>query len=119
MPPSAAPPDGARRLLAVKVLHTAVWALFVGCIAAVPVATAGGRLDVAFGCAALVFGEVVVLGLNRWSCPLTAVAARYTEDRRPNFDIFLPEWLARYNKEIFGSAYVAGLVYLAARYGWG
>jgi len=33
---------------------------------------------------------------------LTAVAARYTADRRDNFDLYLPQWLARYNKLIFG-----------------
>jgi hypothetical protein len=39
-----------------------------------------------------------VLWLNGWRCPLTDVAARYTDDRRANFDIYLPEWLARYNE---------------------
>lgn len=61
----------------------------------------------------------MVLLVNRWSCPLTAVAARYTADRRPNFDIYLPEWLARYNKEVFGTLFVAGLLYSLARWqGW-
>jgi hypothetical protein len=46
----------------------------------------------------------------------TAVAARYTDDRRANFDIYLPEWLARQNKEIFGPLYAAGVVYLVAMY---
>ena len=44
-------------------------------------------------------------------CPLTDVAARYTSDRRDNFDIYLPLWLARYNKHVFGTLYVAGIVY--------
>ena len=46
--------------------------------------------------------------------PLTAVAARYTDDRRANFDIYLPEWLARYNKQIFGPLYAMGVAYLVA-----
>jgi len=58
----------------------------------------------------------VVLWLNQWSCPLTAVAARHADDRRANFDIYLPEWLARYKKETFGPLYVAGVAYLAAMY---
>ena len=41
------------------------------------------------------------------------MAARHTGDRRDNFDIYLPEWLARHNKSIFGTLYVAGLVVLA------
>jgi hypothetical protein len=40
--------------------------------------------------AELVIGETVVLVLNGWRCPFTGVAARYTDDRRDNFDIFLP-----------------------------
>jgi hypothetical protein len=47
-------------------------------------------------------------------CPLTGVAARYTDDRRDNFDIYLPLWLARYNKLIFGSLFAAGLLFTLA-----
>jgi hypothetical protein len=53
---------------------------------------------------------VEVLWLNGWRCPLTDMAARYTQDRRANFDLYLPEWLARHNKEIFGPLYGVGLV---------
>ena len=55
--------------------------------------------------------EVLILALNRLRCPLTVIAARYTEDRRDNFDIYLPLWLAKYNKQIFGALFVAGTVY--------
>jgi hypothetical protein len=55
--------------------------------------------------------EVLVLLFNRFKCPLTAVAARYTPDREDNFDIYLPLWLARNNKLIFGALYVAGIAY--------
>ncbi len=65
------------------------------------------------------FVEVLILVVNRMQCPLTAVAARYTSARRANFDIYLPEWLAGRNKEIFGSLYVLGLLYALARWkGW-
>jgi hypothetical protein len=36
------------------------------------------------------------------------MAARYTDDRADNFDIYLPLWLARYNKHIFGFLFVVG-----------
>jgi hypothetical protein len=46
--------------------------------------------------AGLVFVECAVLALNRGPCPLTDLASRYTDDRAAaNFDIHLPEWLAR------------------------
>lgn len=68
---------------------------------------------------AAVFIEVGILIANGMKCPLTRVAARYTNDRRDNFDIYLPLWLARYNKPIFGSLFVAGLLFTLARWlGW-
>ena len=47
-----------------------------------------------------------VLAANRGQCPLTDWAARFTEDRAANFDIYLPDWLARNNKAIFGTLFV-------------
>ena len=108
--------ETARRLRAVRLLHTAVWAVFAGCIVAIPVLAWQSRFGVAAVLAGVVLVEVVVLWLNGWRCPLTDVAARYTEERRANFDIYLPEWLARYNKQIFGPLYGVGLVVLAIRW---
>jgi len=97
-------------LLLVKLVHTLAWALFAGCIVAIPYAAVREAFGVAFALIAVVLVEVVVLACNRWRCPLTPIAARYTDDRRDNFDIWLPRWLARWNKQIFGSLYVAGVV---------
>ncbi len=105
-----------RRLRAIKLLHTFVWAGFAGCTVAIPVLTLQERFRLAAILALIVLGEVVVLAVNRWRCPLTPIAARYTEDRRANFDIYLPEWLARYNKEIFGPLYLAGVALLVVRW---
>ena len=105
-----------RRLRLIKLVHTVVWAGFAACIMAIPVLALQQRFRLAALLALIVLGEVVVLALNRWRCPLTPIAARYTDDRRANFDIYLPEWLARHNKEIFGSLYLAGVVLLAVRW---
>jgi hypothetical protein len=103
----------------VKVLHTLAWALFAGCILALPVAAWRGDFALAAGLIAIVLIEVAVLLANGMRCPLTAVAARYTDDRRDNFDIYLPLWLARHNKLLFGSLFVAGLAFTLARWtGW-
>jgi hypothetical protein len=115
-------PDGVSRagtpLTVIKTVHTVVWGFFVAAIIGVPVSAQLGRFDWAWGLAGLVMVEVLVLVANRMHCPLTPMAARFTEDRRPNFDIYLPEWLARWNKEIFGPLYVLGTLYAAARW-WG
>ena len=105
-----------RQLLRVKVLHTVVWAFFAGCIVAIPVLAWSEQLLYAAVLCGVVFVEVLILLFNDMRCPLTPVAARYTDDRRANFDIFLPEWLARYNKEIFGTLYVAGVVFVVYRW---
>jgi predicted MFS family arabinose efflux permease len=105
-----------RALLTVKLIHTVVWVFFVACIVAIPMLAWKGEFRWAAAFVAIVLVEVLVLVLNRWSCPLTPVAARFTDDRRANFDIFLPEWLARHNQVVFGTLYVAGIVYLVVRW---
>jgi hypothetical protein len=110
--------DGAS-LRAIRVLHTIIWAFFAGCIIAIPILGLMQR----YGQAAILIGvvliEVMILVANRLRCPLTAVAASYTDDRSDNFDIYLPEWLARHNKVIFGLLYLGGaLLTLVLWLGW-
>jgi hypothetical protein len=103
-------------LRVIKVVHTVVWAFFAGCIVSIPIASSLGEHSVAAWLAAVVLVEVVVLAANNMRCPLTGVAARYTGDRRANFDIYLPEWLAKYNKLVFGTLYGAGVAYALSRW---
>jgi hypothetical protein len=100
----------------VKVAHTIVWAIFAACIVAIPPLAWFGYDRQAVALIFVVFVEVLVLVANGGHCPLTAVAARYTLDRRDNFDIYLPEWLARHNKLIFGSIYLGGVAVTLARW---
>ncbi len=103
-------------LRVVKLVHTVAWAFFAGCILALPVAAwRGDFADVAV-LAAIVFVEIGILAVNGMRCPLTRVAARYTDDRADNFDIYLPLWLARHNKVIFGWLFVVGLLFAGARW---
>jgi hypothetical protein len=95
-------------LVLVKSLHTVAWAFFAGCILALPLVALASRFRLAAWLAGAVLVEVAIIIANRWRCPLTGVAARYTDDRRDNFDIYLPLWLARHNKGIFGTLFVLG-----------
>ena len=103
--------SSATALRIVKLVHTFAWAVFAGCILAIPFAAWRGHFTVAAILIAIVTVEVIVLLANRLRCPLTDVAGRYTDDRRDNFDIYLPVWLALYNKQIFGPLFVAGVLY--------
>ena len=100
-------PAAPNALIAVKAAHTLVWWFFVGCILGIPVAAARNDFRAAVFLIALVMLECAVLALNRGRCPLTDLACRFTADRTPNFDIYLPVWVARYNKQIFGPLFVA------------
>ena len=104
------------RLKVVRSVHTLIWIFFVACIVGIPLAAWQDRYVLAQVLFGLVAGEVLVLMLNRRRCPLTAIAARYTEDRSPNFDIYLPAWLARHNQLIFGALYLAGSAYALLRW---
>ncbi len=108
--------DRAARLLRrIRLAHTAAWAMCAGAIVAIPIATMAGHLRWATGLSVLVWIEVAILAANRMRCPLTGIAARYTENRADNFDIYLPLWLARHNKLLFGGLFAAGeLVLLTA-----
>ena len=103
-------------LFAVRLLHTAVWAFFASCIVVLPYAAHAGRFGLAAVLVAAVLVEVAVLALNGWVCPLTPIAARYTNDRQANFDIFLPLWMAKYNKQIFGALFILGVAYTVFRW---
>ena len=102
-------------LRTVKAVHTVVWAFFATCILAIPYFAWRRQLETAWILIAIVTIEVAVLTANRMRCPLTAIAARYTDDRRANFDIYLPLWLARHNKLIFGALFGASIAYTAVR----
>ena len=95
-------------LRAVKLVHTAAWAFFAGCVVLIPVAAWYDRYVAVLVMVSFVLLETGILALNDWKCPLTRVAARYTDERHDNFDIYLPLWLARYNKQIFGTLFILG-----------
>jgi len=95
-------------LTSIKLLHTVIWAILAASVLTLPVAGILHRFGWAAALSALILAECTVLAANRARCPLTDVAARYTDDRADNFDIYLPRWLARHNKSIFGTLFVAG-----------
>ena len=104
------------RLVQIKLLHTAIWWFFAVCIVAIPIVGMRGHYAWAAVLIGLVLVECGVLAANRGSCPLTGMSARHTEQRAANFDIYLPVWLARYNKLIFGTLFVVGGLFVLARW---
>ena len=103
----------------IKTVHTTIWAILAACILAIPMFGWAEMYRHVLWLTGIVLLEILVLIFNGWQCPLTSVAARHTDDRGDNFDIYLPAWLARHNKIIFGSLLVAGEVIVILRWrGW-
>ncbi len=98
----------ASTLVIIRLFHTAVWAVLAVCVVGLPVVALMNRLDWAAALTLVVFVECGVLVLYEGQCPVTLLAARYTEDRSDNYDIYLPGWLAMRNKAIFGTLFIGG-----------
>ena len=103
-------------LLGIKLVHTVIWAFFVAAIGAIWLFAGQGNFVGAAWAIGIVMVEVAVLGLNHGRCPLTALAAMHTEDRRANFDIYLPIWLAARTKPIFGTLSAGGAAFALIRW---
>ncbi len=100
----------------IKALHTAIWAFFVAAIGYVFYSGAADRITgYTWLAGGLVVGEGLVLLLFKNQCPLTLIARKYSASPADNFDIFLPNWLARYNKQIFTTIYLIGLLLVGYR----
>ena len=106
------------KLISIKLLHTAIWIFFNVVIFYLLIAVITDRIDRWFWIGLGLVGlEVIALLLFSWSCPLTVVARRYSMSTKANFDIYLPLWLAKYNKEIYTvimSVVIVGLVWKLA-----
>ena len=86
------------------------------CVLAIPIAALVGDLKLTGILLAVVGLEVATLAFNDGRCPLQDIAARYTDDRSGNFDIYLPAWLAARTMIIFGPLLLAGIAIAAFRW---
>jgi hypothetical protein len=105
-----------QKLVTIKLIHTAIWVFFNVVIFYLLYAVLINRIDkwIWIGLS-LIFLEGVVLLIFKNICPVTLVARKYSSSDRDNFDIYLPEWLARYNKQIYSSIVVLIIIILLVR----
>jgi hypothetical protein len=99
-------------LVAIKLLHTLVWAIMAGSILALPLTVLLQRFNDAIILTVIIFAECGVLAFNEGRRPLTSIAAQSTAERTDNFDIYLPNRLARHNKLIFGTLFVVNELFV-------
>ena len=69
-------------LTAIKLLHTAIWALVAGCILALPITGLKRRFDWAAILTVIIVIECGVLAFNGGRCPLTDLAAGFPTTER-------------------------------------
>jgi len=59
--------------------------------------------------------EGLILLIFKGMCPLTLVAQKYSDSAKDKFDIYLPNWLARYNKLIYSTFFGVIIILLIYR----
>ena len=92
------------KLILVKVIHTLIWIFFNVVIFYLLYAVIQNRIDkwIWIGLGLFLF-EAIVLLIFHMSCPLTIIARKYSSSTKDNFDIYLPNWLAKYNKQLYSA----------------
>lgn len=101
------------KLTLIKVLHTLIWLFFNVVIFYLLYAVITNQIDIwVWICIGLIVLEGLVLLIFKAMCPVTLLARQYSDSDTHNFDIYLPEWLAKYNKQIYSTLFVSALFIL-------
>ncbi len=100
-----------QKLTLVKAIHTLIWVFFNVVIFYMLYAVIRNKIDIwvwiGYG---LVLLEGITLLAFKFFCPLTLIARKYSDSKKDNFDIYLPNWLAKYTKLIYTSIMVIILI---------
>ena len=103
------------KLTLIKIIHTIIWVFFNVVLFYMAYAVIVNKIDrLVWIAVALILLEGVVLLIFSKMCPLTIIARKYSGSAKNNFDIYLPNWLAKYNKQIYTTFFiiiVCGLIY--------
>jgi hypothetical protein len=103
-------------LTIIKLLHTIIWVFFNVVLFYLLYAVIINKIDIwVWICIGLVLLEIITLLVFKWFCPLTVWARKYSNSTKDNFDIYLPEWLAKNNKLIYGIIFSLSLLILLFR----
>jgi hypothetical protein len=90
------------KLKLIKTIHTLIWVFFNFVIFYMLYAVIIDKLDnwLWIGYVFIIL-EGLTLLIFKFFCPLTIIARKYSDSTKENFDIYLPNWLAKYNKRIY------------------
>jgi len=104
------------KLLAIKWIHTLIWVFFVVVIFYVLYSGIYDKVNTYtwIGIGLVLLEGIVLLIFNKF-CPLTLLARNYSDSEKDNFDIFLPNWLAKHNKLIFTTIFIVAVLLVLIR----
>lgn len=104
------------KLVLIKIIHSIIWLFFVSLIFYTVYTGFFNKVTkftwIAIG---FVLLESLTLIIFKWFCPLTLIARKYSDSDKENFDIYLPNWIAKHNKTIFTIIFTIGLVLVLYR----
>lgn len=107
---------GRQKLIAIKLVHTAVWLFFNYVIFYMLYAVIVNEIGTLYWiCLGLILLEGIILLAFKTFCPLTLMARKFSDSGKHNFDIYLPEWLAKHTKLIYTSLVVVSIVIMLFR----
>ena len=104
------------KLFMIKSIHTVIWLFFNVVIFYLLYAVFSNKIDMwVWICIGIILLESIVLVVFKSICPITLIARKYSNSTKSNFDIFLPEWLAKYNKLIYSVLFGSIIILLVYR----
>ena len=100
-----------QKLVSLKLLHTLIWIVFNGVLGYLFYAAIVFKIDYKFWTGiGFITLEGLLLLIFKMHCPLTLIARKYSDSGKDNFDIFLPNWIARYNKLVYSCLLVVLII---------
>ena len=104
------------KIILIKTIHTIIWLFFNVVIFYLLYAVIVNKIDKwIWICIGLIVLEGIILIVFKSVCPVTLIAKKYSNSTKDNFDIYLPNWLARYNKKIYSIIVLIAVVILIYR----
>jgi len=108
--------DDSQKLKLIKILHTLIWVFFNVVIFYLLYSVLVNKIDRwVWICLSLILLEGLVLLIFKAVCPITLVARKYSDSQKDNFDIYLPNWMAKYNKPIYTTLVIIAIIVLIYR----
>lgn len=100
----------------IKTVHTFTWLIMTSAVFYTLFCGITGKFNnLLWFAIGLIILEGTILLFNKGNCPLTNLAKKYTRNKSYNFDIYIPNWLAKINKTTFGTLFLIGLILIFLR----